>query len=435
MTPMKTVRAPFRMLFIPAEGYPTDRVRINVLFGHEMLSRDHAIDLVMQAEDPRTAAGPRDWHGCTVFVGPTDATDTLWHRLRRQWRGLVHDVRHLLRARRGAYDAIMVSDKFVTGAIAALLVRGQTNIFWLTFPHPESDIDNARSGITHYPKLTYLRGAATAWLLYKYILPRADHVFVQSDRMKRAVCAHGIDPAKVSPIVTGFDLSGIAPVRRDEHEAPKRIVTVGYLGTLNAMRRLDVLVDMLARLRHDGLDARLLLVGDAENPLGRELIERRAAELGVTPHVEITGFLPQPEALARMAAVDVCVSPIYRSPLLDVGSPTKMIEYMALGMPVVANDHPEQRSILRESRAGVCVPWAPRHFARGVRWLLGRSAAERAAMAARGRAWVEDNRTYARIADEVERTCLEVIARRRDGIGDAARRAPPTAESLARRLD
>lgn len=416
----RPVGAPIRMLFIPAERYPTDRVRINVLFGHEMLSRGHAIDLVMQADDARTPAGPRNWHGSTVFVGPAGTADTLWHRLRRLWQGLVHDVRHLLRARNGGYDAIMISDKFVTGALAALLVRKSSAfMFWLTFPHPESDVDNARRKMAPYPKLTHLRGSATAWLLYKVILPRSDHVFVQSDRMKRTVCAHGIDPGKVSPILTGFDLTGIAPARREPRKGDA--VTIGYLGTLNPQRRLEVLVEMLAQLGRDGVDARLLLVGDAENPRGRELIERRAAELGVAQHVEITGFLPQPAALERMAGVDVCVSPIHRSPLLDVGSPTKMIEYMALAMPVVANDHPEQRSILRESRAGVCVPWAPRHFARAVRFLMSRSEAERAAMGARGRAWVEANRTYARIGAEVERTCLDVIARKLEHPNRAAR--------------
>lgn len=426
-----------RMLFFPAERYPTDRVRINVLFGHELLSRGHAIDLVMQAGDARTPAGPKNWHGSTVFVGPAGRADTLSRRLRRLWRAIVHDVRHLLRARRDAYDAIMISDKFVTGAIAAMLVRKSTFIFWLTFPHPESDIENARRKIVVYPKLTYLRGAARAWLLYKVILPRADHVFVQSDRMKQAVCAHGIESAKVSPILTGFDLTGIAPVPRERHAARTGPLTVGYLGTLDPMRRLDVLVEMLAELRRGGIDARLLLVGDADDPRGREPIERRVADLGVAPHVEITGFLPQPEALERMAGVHVCVSPIYRSPLLDVGSPTKMIEYMALGMPVVANDHPEQRSILHEARAGVCVPWAARHFARAVRWLMSRSAAERAEMGARGRAWVEGHRTYACIGDEVERTCLDVIARKQGGlspdcVAGGKRRMP---EFRARRID
>jgi len=203
-------------------------------------------------------------------------------------------------------------------------------------------------------------------------------------------------------------------VNRESQPADGPSITVAYLGTLNAGRRLEVLVDMLALLRSSGMNARLLLVGHAENPRDRLLLEQRAAERNVTPHLEITGFLPQSEALKRISEAHVGLSPFYPSPILDVASPTKLVEYLALGMPVVANDHPEQRLILRETRAGVCVPWGARHFARAVRWLMSRSRAERAEMGARGRTWVEQNRTYARIADDVERTCIEVIARARN---------------------
>jgi glycosyltransferase involved in cell wall biosynthesis len=261
-------------------------------------------------------------------------------------------------------------------------------------------------------------------------MPRADHVFVQSDRMKRSVCAHGVDPDKVSSILTGFDLDGIDPVRRAPRDLVSAAVTVAYLGTLNAERRLDVLVDMLALLRSGGLDARLLLVGGSENPRDKRLLEQRATELGVLPHVELAGFLPHAQALRRVAEADVCVSPIDRGPVFDVGSPTKMIEYMALALPVVANDHPEQKQILRESRAGVCVPWSARHYARAVRWIVSRPEHERAEMGARGRAYVERHRTYARIADEVERVCLDVIARPRDAAKSArgSVRSAPRAE-------
>jgi glycosyltransferase involved in cell wall biosynthesis len=263
--------------------------------------------------------------------------------------------------------------------------------------------------LARYPGLTRLRGRLNGRLLYRWILPRADHVFVQSDRMKRDVCARGADPTKTSSIVTGFDLTGIAPAPPRSRAADSPVV-VAYLGTLNAMRRLDVLVDMLADLRRGGMDARLLLVGGSPDPRDRRLLETRAAALHVTRWVELTGALPQHDALRRIAAADVCISPIHRSPILDVGSPTKMIEYMALAMPVVANDHPEQRLILRATRGGVCVPWGARHYARAVRWLMSRKPEERAAMGARGRAWVERHRTYARIADEVEGVCLDVVA-------------------------
>ena len=392
------------MLFLPREPFPTDRVRINVLFGRELLARKHEIDLAAQAADETVPLGPHPWFGRTIWVGSTDSKNGFVHRVRKHWLGFCHDLQALRVAKRKRYDAVLVSDKFLIASIAVVVThwRRMKFIFWLTFPIPEMELAFARQKTARYPWLARTRGVISGWLLYKWIMPRSDHVFVQSDRMKDNVCAHGIAPTKVSPILTGFDLTGIVPVKRPAHQKASASATLGYLGTLESSRHLQVLVDMLARLRAGGMDASLLLIGDADKPQHRMLLERHAEKLGVTNHMDFTGFLPQREALRLLADTDICISPIFRSPILDVGSPTKLIEYMALGIPVVANDHPEQKLILRESRAGVCVPWGAKHFARAVRWLMTRSLTERAAMGARGRAWVEANRTYARIADEVE---------------------------------
>ncbi len=402
-----------RLLFFPREDYPTDRVRINVLFGRELISRGHAIDLVMQAADEHVPVGAYDWHGRTLWVGPGDSRPGLLHRLRKVWLDVVHDLRFLRTADASRYDGVLVSDKFVTASIAALLarMRGLRFFFWLTFPYPEADLETARSGTAMFGRLAIVRGVLTRWLLRRVILPRSDHVFVQSERMGRDLCAYGVPPENMSPIPTGFDLADIPPAGPESERTEPGAVTLGYLGTLNTMRRLDVLVEMLALLRAAGMNARLLFVGDAANPAHRRALERRIAALGLTDSVEITGNLSQADALRRLSRAQVCLSPFPRSPLLDVASPTKMVEYFALGIPVVANDQPEQRAMLRETKAGVCVPWGARHFARGVRWLVARTPEERAAMGRRGRAYVERERTYARIADDVERVCLEVIAR------------------------
>jgi glycosyltransferase involved in cell wall biosynthesis len=145
------------------------------------------------------------------------------------------------------------------------------------------------------------------------------------------------------------------------------------------------------------------LIGDGDQPGDREILELRARELGVCGKVEITGFLDRSEALVRLATADVGISPFFPNRILEVASPTKLVEYMALGLPVVANNQLEQQLVLRESHAGVCTPWGARHFARAVRWLIARSDAERAAMGARGRAWIEAHRTYETIADDFER--------------------------------
>jgi glycosyltransferase involved in cell wall biosynthesis len=206
----------------------------------------------------------------------------------------------------------------------------------------------------------------------------------------------------------GVDVSSI---NRTTRAPDKGAVTIAYLGVASPERRLEVLVDMLAELRSGGMAARLLIIGDGNDRAERRILEERAQLLGVERHVEITGFLPRSQALELAGAADMCVSPIYPSPIFAVASPTKLIEYLALGVPVIANDHPEQRIVLRESRAGVCTPWGGRHFARAARWLMRHSDEERGAMGRRGRDWVETHRAYGRIADDVERVYLSTLAR------------------------
>jgi glycosyltransferase involved in cell wall biosynthesis len=52
----------------------------------------------------------------------------------------------------------------------------------------------------------------------------------------------------------------------------------------------------------------------------------------------------------------------------------------------------------------VVTPWEEGAFAEGILELLRLGADEREELGRRGRAWVEQNRTYASIADLVERT-------------------------------
>jgi glycosyltransferase involved in cell wall biosynthesis len=153
----------------------------------------------------------------------------------------------------------------------------------------------------------------------------------------------------------------------------------------------------------------LLFVGDGEHAEDRQRIIDRATSLGIREYVEITGFLPRDAALRRIMQVDIALSPFFPTMVLNSTSPTKLVEYLALGLAVVANRHPEQRAILRATRSGVCVPWQPRHFARAALWIAKQTDAVRTRMAERGRTWVVQNRDYARIADAVEQKYAELL--------------------------
>jgi glycosyltransferase involved in cell wall biosynthesis len=364
----------------------------------------------MQAEDASVRVGRHDWCGRSVWVGRTDRGRSILHRARKTLLGVLHDLRWLWRARVDQYDSVLVSDKYLLAAVACVVARarGLKFLFWMTYPYHLAQITLGRERISSNPTFALVRGGVTGFLLHHWIIPRSDYVFVQSQRMAADFAAEGADPARMMPVITGVDLDGVELLERPDRGSTSRTLTIGYLGTLARQRRLEILVDMLDELRRRGVIARLLLIGDGNVPEDRLSIERRARALGLDSQVEITGFLPRREALTLVQTADICVSPFRPSPALEVASPTKLVEYLALGLPVVANAHPDQTQVLRECRAGVCVPWHPRHFARAVHWLSKRSAAELAEMGRRGQAWVAGNRSYAKIAEDFERACLKI---------------------------
>lgn len=408
------------MLFFVRESFPTFRADVDVLFGRELLRRGHQIDLVMQAGDERETLGARAWYGRTVWVGATDSGSGFLHRLHRHYLAVRHDFRSFRRARLQNYQAVQIRDKFLIAAFTALVARrrGLRFFYWLSFPEPESQLQRVRARTARYPLLSYIRGVLFGWLLYRWILPRCDHAFVQSEQMLRDVVARGIDPAKLTPVPMGI---AAADVRTQPADAPTQCgttadasgaMTLAYLGALDAQRRLEVLIEMLALLRQQGLKAQLLMIGGggSDGVEDQARLERRAAELGILGHLEITGFLPRETALARLQRADICLSPFFPTAVLRSTSPTKLVEYLALGLPVVANDHPEQRRVLRESRAGVCVPWGARYFAKGVALLARLGPAVRCHMGERGRQWVLAHRTYGIIATGIEAKYLELLS-------------------------
>ena len=188
--------------------------------------------------------------------------------------------------------------------------------------------------------------------------------------------------------------------------------TVAYVGTLAAVRRLDVIIDAFAIVRDACPDARLIVIGDGDIPAERAALEYQVRRLGLTEQVHFTGFLPVDDVWRILGTAAVGLSPISVDRVLKVASPTKLVEYLAMRKPVVCNDHPEQSAIIRDSNAGISVAWGARQFAEAMIWML-KHPEEAQTMGELGPAWVRENRTYPIIA-------AGVFARYRQILGQAA---------------
>jgi glycosyltransferase involved in cell wall biosynthesis len=221
--------------------------------------------------------------------------------------------------------------------------------------------------------------------------------------MRRDIAAKGIPEAKITAVPMGIQVGSFAvvgsPLRRLIPTSERCFL---YLGTLTRVRRLTFIVRVLALVARELPDAKLYVVGSGDDPRDEQELIDEATRLGVAGSLKLIGQVPHAEALRYVSEADVCISPFFPTPILNSTSPTKLVEYMAMGKAVVANDHPEQRLLIAESGAGYCVSWDESEFAQAIVRLLRAPELARA-MGERGRRYVLEHRAYGRIADSVER--------------------------------
>ena len=184
---------------------------------------------------------------------------------------------------------------------------------------------------------------------------------------------------------------------------------IAYLGSLDRVRRLDVLIDALSLVRQQRPLARLWLIGAAPRDEDLQWLRRHARAQGLADAVDITGALPMAQAWQRVQQASVGVSAIPPGPLHDVSSPTKIVEYLALGLPVVASDIPDQRALLAACGGGLCVRFDAQAFADALLALLHDLPAARKA-AAHARSAVLQQRSYQVLGDGVARVLRTLVA-------------------------
>lgn len=404
------------LLIVAKDKFPPFRADVKVLFGEEMVKRGHRIDWILQSEEACSKNYETFWKKCKVYVGRTNNGSSYFSKMSKYIWGAIHDFKLFSVLRKNKYDILQVKDKFFAAllAIVASKIYKIPFVYWLSFPFPEARIYCFKTKTCSHPYISLFMGLINKFLLYKIILPRADHVFVQSEQMKKDVFQYGIPLEKMTPVPMGVSLEKI-PYNQPESSRinkPADEKWILYLGTLNRSRRIDFLLRVLAKVRKEESRAKLVLVGKGDYPEDEEFLKEEAKRLNLSEDVIFTGFLPMKEAWEYVRKADVCVSPYYPIPILLSTSPTKLVEYMAMGKAVVANDHPEQRLLIEESGGGIWVPYEEEAFAKAILELL-KNPEKAKLVGERGRKYVEKYRSYSRIADIVESKYFEILKNKR----------------------
>jgi glycosyltransferase involved in cell wall biosynthesis len=222
-----------------------------------------------------------------------------------------------------------------------------------------------------------------------------------SAAMAEALAARGISRARLAAVPMGVDLSLVARVTPapDARLAGRRVVV--YLGSVARSRASLFLLDLAGALGAARPEVLLVIAGDAPSPAEAAWFRAELSRRALDANVLLTGWLAHADALGYVARAEVGISPVPRGALFDVSSPTKLVEYLAMQVPAVASDIPDQQWVIAQSGAGHCVPMTVAAFSAAVTALL--DDPERAARGARGQAWVRAHRSYDVLGREVAR--------------------------------
>ena len=186
-------------------------------------------------------------------------------------------------------------------------------------------------------------------LLERWTFRTADVSIATNESYKRiAVQRGGMPPERVFVVRSGPSLERLKVVPPDESLKHGKKFLVGYVGVMGRQEGIDYLLRAAAHVVHrlKRADVHFGLVGG-----GTSLEEMRAlaAELGLEEHVTFTGRVPDDQMLAVLNTADVCVNPDVANDMNDISTMNKVMEYMALGKPIVQFDLTEGRYSAREA--------------------------------------------------------------------------------------
>ncbi len=250
------------------------------------------------------------------------------------------------------------------------------------------------------------KNRATRWLYQS----ATRHIVTTGEALRRQLAEeNGFDPARITSVRTGIDLTHFRPLPRGEcrrqiglQERP----TLGILATLRDWKGHDYLLDAWALLRQRFPEWRLVFIGDGPR---RAHLERRIADGGLQDSISLVGN--RDDVPLWLNSLDLFTLPSYG----DEGVPQSVMQAMACGLAVVTTPVGAIEEAVQRDRTALVVPPKDSPALAGALGSLMGDPARRAAMGEAGRRFAEDNFGIDAMLDRMEAVFARVLEEAKHG--------------------
>lgn len=196
----------------------------------------------------------------------------------------------------------------------------------------------------------YKAAETIAYFLYR----RSDHIVVVSPAFKNHLIVYwGIDRGKISVVEHGVETGLFQPgedgaVRKGLGLEGKFVVS--YIGTIGMAHGLETVLQIAERFRGGMADISFVLIGEGAE---KEKLRRLAVRRGLR-NVLFLDQMPRQLMPGCIRASDACLVLLKKQDIFKTVIPTKLLEVMACGRPVILGVQGQAREIVEAAEAGLC---------------------------------------------------------------------------------
>ena len=166
----------------------------------------------------------------------------------------------------------------------------------------------------------------------------ADRVISTNESYREVAINRGrVNPDHVVVVRSGPSISNFKSVQMNPELKKGKKYLVCYLGVMGANDGLDYLLKSIDFIVNElkRMDVHYILMGSGDL---LPQIKKMSTQLGLDDFIEFTGRIPDQQVREIISTADLCVAPDPKDALNDVSTMNKIIEYMAIGKPIICFD-------------------------------------------------------------------------------------------------
>ena len=192
-------------------------------------------------------------------------------------------------------------------------------------------------------------------LLYRLLLTLerltyyfSDAIMATNESYKELAVNRGrVDPQDIFVVRNGPDLARFQPVCPNPALKFGKPYLIGYVGNISHQEGLDILLNVVEHLKKSGRrDIHFTCIGGGPGLAG---LRQMVIDQSLEDSINCTGRVSDEQLLEVLSTADVCVNPDRPCKMNDISTMIKIMEYMALGKPIVQFDLKEGRFTAREA--------------------------------------------------------------------------------------